>query len=100
MEINVNGKDQENRMAELKLKELKRTQKNKLIKTLVNSNGGGSSGGNHDLKTPKNIVIKAKDFIKKYNNTMNNKILKKTLENGKVIYKESGLTEENMMLHQ
>ena len=88
MEIKAREKDQENRLAELKLKELRRNLRHKTLRPL---NGIG---------TPKTIV-KGKDLMFAKTSPDKDKVkilMKKTLENGKLTYQDAGLTESNVKL--
>lgn len=85
LELQVKEKEQEGRLVELKFKELKRSVKHKTLKNLSSSPNG------------------KKDGRKNYQSTIElagSRILKKKLENGRVIYQDVGLTEEIVKLHE
>lgn len=85
LELQVKEKEQEGRLVELKLKELKRSVKHKTLKPL----GSSPNGKNDGRKIYQSTIELA-----------GSKILKKKLENGRVIYQDVGLTEENVKLHE
>jgi pyruvate/2-oxoglutarate dehydrogenase complex dihydrolipoamide acyltransferase (E2) component len=75
----VREKEQENRLAELKIKELKRTIRHRSIKPMASP--------------------KAK-IAHKYQSIDSSKVLRKKLENGRITYQDVILTEENVKLHE
>jgi hypothetical protein len=79
LELQTKEKEQEGRLVELKLKELKRSVKHKQLKPLSSSPAGIKKDGRKNQST---IELAG------------SKILKKKLEKGRVIYQDAGLTEE------
>ena len=87
LELQAREKDQESRLADLKIKELKRSIRH------------------NQLKPINSPYIKQADSNKRIryasvNDLPNTKVLKKKLENGRVTYQDVILTEENVKLHE
>lgn len=81
-------KEQEARLAELKLKEIKRSLKHRALKPIP------VSPPNNGKKT---VAVK---YQSASSDMPGSKILRKKLENGRVTYQDVVLTEENVKLHE
>lgn len=85
MELQAREKEQEGRLADLKVKELKRTIRHRSLKPLMVASPKGKLQANAGLK---------------YQSIDSSKVLRKKLENGMITYQDVILTEENVKLHE
>eukprot|EP00347_Sterkiella_histriomuscorum_P021818 403332657 len=92
LELQVREKEQESRLADIKLKELKRTIRHKQLKPIMSQSPKGLVG----VKIGKN----GQHIKYASHSEVGSKVLKKKLENGRVTYQDVVLTEENVKLHE
>ena len=89
MELQVREKEQESRLADLKIKELKRTIRHRSLKPLMMASPKAQGRGKLLANAPL-----------KYQSIDSSKVLRKKLENGRITYQDVILTEENVKLHE
>jgi len=92
--LQLKEKDQESKLADMKIKEMKRSLKHKQLKPI------GKVGSPQLNKPNKSVGRGGRVMYNSNNDLAGSKILRKKLENGRVTYQDVVLTEENIKLHE